>query len=98
NYTYVSGRLVILGSLMDTSASDGTTMDDWFEATKSLVSDVGFSIVGYKTAKGLQGINPHQLADQMRLGAIVLPVVGWYDQISGDLWDRDGGHMLTMFA
>jgi hypothetical protein len=98
NYTYVSGRLVILGSLMDTSASDGTTMDDWFEATKGLVSDVGFSIVGYTTAKGLQGISPHQLADQMRLGAIVLPVVGWYDQISGNLWDRDGGHMLTMFA
>ena len=98
NYDYATGRIALLGFLMDTDPSTGTSLQDWLPAAKALASDAGFSIVGYHSAKGLQGVSPHQLADQMRLGAIVLPVVGWYDTPDGIRWLRDGGHMLTMWA
>ncbi len=98
SYDYVTGRITILGFLMDTDPSTGTSFDDWLPAAKAQAAAAGFSIVGYHSAKGFQGISPHQLADQMRLGAIVLPVVGWYATPDGVRWLRDGGHMLTMWA
>ena len=100
HYADVSSLIGILGGVMFTDPDDGTLIGPWQAATQSALSGEGFFIVGSYTAGGFSGLSPIQLADQMRLGAIVLPRVGWYEEqpaFSG-LWRRDGGHMVTMWA
>ncbi|UYV12685.1 MAG: hypothetical protein NCW75_15520 [Phycisphaera sp.] len=98
HYDDISGLLAILGVVMFTDPDNGTTMTPWRVATQSALSGEGFFMVGSFQAAGFEGLNPLQLADQMRMGTIVLPLIGWYDESGTGLYTRDGGHMVTMWA
>ncbi|MFI4881908.1 MAG: GC-type dockerin domain-anchored protein [Phycisphaerales bacterium JB064] len=98
NYNFVSTQLTTLGTLMGTSVSGGTGMDGWLFGAKVYTNQAPFTIVGSYLAKGFQGVSPHQMVDQMRIGAIVMPVIGWYDPQGSGRWLRDGGHMVTMWG
>ncbi|UYV12562.1 MAG: hypothetical protein NCW75_14870 [Phycisphaera sp.] len=98
-YTPVSTQLIIMGTLlMGTSPTTGTNMGGWTAGTKAMLSDSPGLIAGSYLAIGFQGLSPHQLADQMRIGSVVMPLIGWYDDVGFDRWSRDGGHMVTMHA
>ena len=98
NYADISGLLGALGVVMQTNPDEGTRMGPWNVAVKSVLNGEGFFMAGSFQAYGFQGLNPHQLADQMRMGAIVMPLIGWYEHVGGDWYSRDGGHMVTMWA
>ncbi|MFG0283825.1 MAG: GC-type dockerin domain-anchored protein [Phycisphaerales bacterium JB039] len=98
NYGYVSGQILGLGLGMGTDPVDGTTMDGWFDATQPRASALGYFGVSWFGAIGFSGLSPKTLADQMRIGAVVLPLMGWYDNMGGGRWKRDGGHMVTMWG
>ncbi len=99
HYDDISDLLEVLGVIMLTDPDDGTTMGPWFLGAKSALNGEGFFLVGSFQAKGFQGLSPIQLADQMRMGAIVMPLIGWYNNdFGGDWYDRDGGHMVTMWS
>ncbi|MEO1277522.1 MAG: GC-type dockerin domain-anchored protein [Planctomycetota bacterium] len=100
HYDEITGVLASLGVLMFTDPDRGTTMPLWQAATRSVLSDEPFFLVGTYEVGGFQGLNPVQMADQMRLGAIVLPRIGWYEEFTpgSNLFARNGGHMVMMSA
>ncbi|NRA57130.1 MAG: hypothetical protein HRU13_03310, partial [Phycisphaerales bacterium] len=98
HYSDVSDVLGLLGVAMFTSPSDGTTMSNWRSGTLNVLSGQGGFLAMSYTAGGFSGLRPTQLADQMRIGGLVMPVIGWYEDAGADSWFRDGGHMVTMWA
>ncbi|MGD1915290.1 MAG: GC-type dockerin domain-anchored protein [Phycisphaerales bacterium] len=98
HYSDVSDVLGLLGVAMFTSPSDGTTMSNWRSGTLNVLSGQGGFLAMSYTAGGFSGLSPTQLADQMRIGGIVMPVIGWYEDSGTEFWSRDGGHMVTMWA
>ena len=98
HYSDVSDVLGLLGVAMFTSPSDGTTMSNWRSGTLNVLSGQGGFLAMSYTAGGFSGLRPTQLADQMRIGGIVMPVIGWYEEAGSGFWFRDGGHMVTMWA
>ncbi len=98
-YGPVSTQLTILGGiLMGTNPTTGTSISGWTAGTKAMLDGSNGLIVGCYLAAGFQGLSPHQLADQMRIGSVVMPLIGWYDDVGLGRWTRDGGHMVTMWA
>ena len=97
-YDGISAVLGGVGFAMQTNPLDGTSMPRWFNATRALLDGEGFFVVSSFQAKSFSGLSPIELADHMRIGSIVLPVIGWYEDVGTDSWARDGGHMVTMWA
>jgi hypothetical protein len=93
----VSDFLRVMGVLMSTSPTDGTDGAGWKSGMNLLVAGEGI-VTASAFASGFAGISPHQLADQMRLGGVVLPVIGWYDDLGSGRWRRNGGHVITMWG
>ncbi|MFI4916041.1 MAG: GC-type dockerin domain-anchored protein [Phycisphaerales bacterium JB060] len=98
NYALVSGWIELFGATMDTDPFEGTSMGDWHDSVRDWVADKSDSIVVSYYAKGHQGLSPLSLANQMRGGAVVMPLVGWYDEVDPNQWERAGGHLMTMWA
>ena len=98
NYGFAGGQIFALGLQMGTDPADGTTMGGWYDATRPRASALGYFGVSWFSTNGLYGLSPKTLADQMRVGAVVLPVMGWYQDFGGGRWKRDGGHMVTMWG
>ncbi|MEQ8844455.1 MAG: GC-type dockerin domain-anchored protein [Phycisphaerales bacterium] len=91
-------ELFFLGAEMGTDSDDGTNFNGWFDAMQPRALAVGGLNVSFYRTSGLQGLSPKVLSDQMHIGAVVLPVMGWYDDMGGGRWKRDGGHMVTMWG
>ncbi len=100
HYDDISNLLAILGATMFTDPDTGTLNSRWQSATQAALNGTGAFLVGSYTASGFSGLRPTQMADQMRLGGIVLPRIGWYEEFPAfsGRWRRDGGHMVTMWA
>ncbi|MFI4881909.1 MAG: hypothetical protein ACIAQU_04925, partial [Phycisphaerales bacterium JB064] len=94
----VSFWVGLFGVNMDTDPFDGTSLGNWHDAMRDWVADKSYSIVISYYAQENQGLSPVWLADQMRGGAVVVPLIGWYNPLLSGRWERDGGHMVTMFA
>ena len=97
-YIPVTTSLFLMGFQMGTDPDNGTPMNNWFNYTKSALSGVGYFGVSKFHTFGYVGLSPKTLSDQMRMGAIVLPVMGWYEWRTGSRWRRNGGHMVTMWG
>ncbi|MEQ8318374.1 MAG: GC-type dockerin domain-anchored protein [Phycisphaerales bacterium] len=98
HYDDVSAVLAILGVTMFTDPDDGTTISNWRSGTLAALSGQGGFLAMSYTTGGFAGLSPIQMADHMRIGGIILPVIGWYENAGSGFWFRDGGHMVTMWA
>ena len=97
-YAYVTQQIFLMGLLMGTDPSSGTTLEGWFPVAKARATSAGPFGVSWFRANFLFGMDPKTLSDMMRIGAVVMPVMGWYDNRGGGQWARDGGHMVTMWG
>ena len=97
-YSYVSTQLTVMGAFMGTDPDGGTGISGWRAVTRAYVNDQPGFIVGSIHASEFVGINPLAMANQMRIGSIVMPIMGWYVERDTHFWERNGGHMVTMWG
>jgi|GEM_PF-5023715 len=97
-YGYVNTQLTTMGLFMGTDPQDGTGVTGWRLTTEAYARNGDGLLVGSYQAWGQLGVNPLQMANHMRLGSLVMPIIGWYDELDVNRWERDGGHVVTMWG
>ncbi|MFI4916042.1 MAG: GC-type dockerin domain-anchored protein [Phycisphaerales bacterium JB060] len=97
-YGFVNTHLILLGALMRTDPQEGTGMAGWRDAARAYTNNEPGFVVGSVHASEYVGINPLAMANHMRIGSIVMPVMGWYVERDTHYWERTGGHMVTMWG
>lgn len=101
-YDYAGDTIASMGGGMSTDPNKGTTGDGHIRGTRGwLTRDLGwitFSdfVVSAQFAGGQSCPGPNELANLGLQGAVVMPIVGWYNLISAGNYERKGGHVLTM--
>ena len=100
-YNLTTVQIQALGILMGTDAVHGTSGDIWRRAMRSYLDANGgaFVTVHVFRASTFGILEPRQLNSAMAAGAIVLPWLGWYEQVlpgGSTLYERQGGHAVTM--
>ncbi|MEQ8318375.1 MAG: GC-type dockerin domain-anchored protein [Phycisphaerales bacterium] len=97
-YDYVNTQLTTMGLFMGTDPEDGTGVRGWRLTTEAYARNGDGLLVGSYQAFGEIGVNPLQMANHMRLGTLVMPIIGWYDELDVNRYERDGGHVVTMWG
>ncbi len=97
-YGYVNTQLSVMGAFMGTDPDEGTGISGWRSVTRAYVNDEPGFIVGSIHASEFVGVNPLAMANHMRIGSIVMPIMGWYVERDTHRWERNGGHMVTMWG
>ncbi|MFG0283369.1 MAG: GC-type dockerin domain-anchored protein [Phycisphaerales bacterium JB039] len=100
-YDFTSTRIQELAILMGTSATKGTKGGKWIPAVKIYLDVIqpqnGLALMDVY-ASTFVGVDPHKMSNMMKAGAIIMPNIGWYDEVSPGKWTRTGGHLVTMWG
>lgn len=97
NYGFVTTTDALMGSLMDTSATGGTTGDDGLDGLRAYM----FSRAPYafSASAWYGGITPFDMYLQMLSNGLVNVCYGYYKQFTlagTTFYARDGGHCVTL--
>jgi hypothetical protein len=97
-YAAASNAISLMGSLMGTSASDGTGLEGAVQGTQAWFQSspypLQFVVIG-QNASNTYFPTFDTLAGQALLKRLVMPRIGWYTQ-SGSVLTRTGGHLTSM--
>jgi hypothetical protein len=98
-YSYTTDRIALLAAVMGTSATKGTSGGNWNFGLSIYLGSFGQSnlLLFSSHSSGFVGVDPHKMSDMMRMGGIVMPIIGWYEQ-PASVWHRTGGHLVTMWG
>ncbi len=99
-YNPGSLNLAVMGALMNTSASNGTNGNGWFNGAKTWVAPYGLFTVNHYYAGGNWAPKVSNLGQSAIGGSIVAFAYGRYEKVGEiggiPILDRDGGHAVTL--
>ncbi|MCU0689322.1 MAG: hypothetical protein MUE97_06250, partial [Phycisphaerales bacterium] len=97
DYSQITINILTLGVFMDTSLPDGTNGNDGFDGMKTWIDTRAPGKIGLIRISG-GGVNPAFISIYRNiLGGYIAPCYGRYrDDDNNNVWDRDGGHCVTL--
>lgn len=93
-YNDITAADLLMGVLMNTSASGGTSVPNALNGGQVWFGNKGFVLYLDRPIDGTQTLA--EMANLATNGALIMPRVWWMGNVGGDTFVRNGGHVVSM--